>query len=378
MDSNTLTASIIPPSQCGPLTTSLLVGLFGWALPGGLLAYFWHRRTRQLRLAREADDAQWKANRPLAAGAAVLAGTVLDEGEGAAVTVRIHQRGEEKRHKGAWQHSWTETHREVTARPFHVLRASGERVRVEPDERVSLVDKLDGITQDPESKTRCRTATLTRDERVYVVGTLVHAQDPPRGAGGDPGTTLVMRPPRGEAMLISTEPLADRHARAGQSYLFLALVTLVVLAITHGAYLSDYYALQLRGHRVEARITGTRTFDVWEKPKGSPGHNVSHYVIQARDPQTGAELEAESSQSFYLAAQSQKVTTVPFMVAGSIHQLGAAPTESEASLLFLGVLSIGYAIFCAVALAHQRPWWARKRVIDTGSGRLAPDTVSVR
>jgi hypothetical protein len=36
------------------------------------------------------------AGLPLAAGDAVLAGKVVDEGEGAAVTVRIHQRGEEK------------------------------------------------------------------------------------------------------------------------------------------------------------------------------------------------------------------------------------------------------------------------------------------
>lgn len=253
-------------------------GLLGWVLLGGLLALFWHRRTRHLRLARDAEDAQSKANRPLAAGDAVLAGTVVDEGEGAAVTVRIHQRGEEKLSKGSWNHDWTETKREVTARPFHIVRASGERVRVEPDNRVFLVDKLDGIINDSESNKRYRTATLTRDEQVYVVGTLMPVPNPAPGAGGDPGTTLVMRPPCGETMLISTEPLADRHARAGRSYLLLALTTGVVMALTHGVYLYDYYALLL-GRRVEAKISGTRTFEVWTKPKGSAGYNVSYYVI---------------------------------------------------------------------------------------------------
>ena len=216
MDPETLAESIIPPSQCSPLTTSLVVALFGWVLLGGLLAYFWHRRTRHLRLAREADDAQSRADRPLAAGDAVLAGTVLDEGEGAAVTVRIHQRGEEKSRKGRWNHEWTETHREVTARPFHVVLASGERVRVEPDERVFLVDKLDGITKDPEGNKRCRSATLTRDERVYVTGTLVRAPNPPPGASGDAAAALVMRGKDKTSQQVQRG--GERQARASCSF----------------------------------------------------------------------------------------------------------------------------------------------------------------
>ena len=50
--------------------------------------------------------------------------------QGASVVVAVEQQGREYQTKSGWAHRWSEVRRDVQARPFYVVRANGERVRV--------------------------------------------------------------------------------------------------------------------------------------------------------------------------------------------------------------------------------------------------------
>jgi hypothetical protein len=374
-----VTASLIAYAQATPGTTKVVVGAFGGGLLGGLLVLFLLMRSVHGRRAAAAERAQGRANVPLAPGTGVIAGRVIDTGDGPAVTVRIHQEGDEQRSKSRYSHQWTERSREVTVRPFHVARASGELVCVVPDERVFLVDRLDGIVpeDDGNKRQRARTATLTAGEPVYVTGTLAWGIDP-RQSGGyrGAGRALVMTPPARGQMLISTEPLIGRHLDAARLHRTLALFTVVALLLVHGGYFLRYHALQLFGRPVDAVVTDLRTWRVWHQHKHGRGHWVPHYAVSARDPATGARFDEECSARYYGVARAGQ--TVPFLVAGPFAQLGLVPTQGSMTLAVFVALALCYTLLIVVVLRGARPWWERRRIVDTGSGRLALDTVSVR
>jgi hypothetical protein len=376
VDPADITASLIAYSEVTPGTTVAIVDVFGWWMLGGLLAYLLLMRVLDGRRAAAAERAQSHADAPLAPGAAVIAGRVVDTGDGPAVTVCIHQDGYEHRGKGGYYHHWKERWRDVTARPFHVARASGELVRVEPDERVFLVDRLDGIVDEDDGggTRRARTATLTAGEQVYVTGTLAWGTDPQQSGGyRGAGRALVMKPPARGRMLISTEPLIKRHRDAARDHGNLALFTAVVLLLAHGGYFLRYDVLRLFGHPVNAVVTERRAWDVWHTPKHGVGHWVHHYGVAARDPATDAQFSQEcSAYYFYRASEGD---TVPFLVAGPFSQLGLVPTQGPGKLVVFALLALPYTLIIVFILLGMRPWWERRRVVDTGDGRLAMDTV---
>jgi hypothetical protein len=163
----------------------------------GLVLVFtlWLRR-HALRDAAEARSLEATANAPLRPGPATIVGHV-DGGAGDAfVTIELAQRRQKvQKSNGGGYVEWRETSRRVEARPFYVKRQNGERVRVEPDERVFLVDRLDGQggQEGQEDQAggagleRRRTATLRTGERVCVTGVLVPGIDPLQGATATPG-----------------------------------------------------------------------------------------------------------------------------------------------------------------------------------------------
>jgi len=374
-----ITASLAAYSQATPRTTGAIVVAFGWGLLGGLLVYLLLMRARHARRAATAEREQGRANARLAPGAAVIAGRVIDNGHGPAVTVRIHQDGYQRSSKGSYYHHWKESARDVTVRPFYVARASGELVRVVPDERVFLVDRLDGIVDEDgvERRRRTRTATLTTGEPVYVTGILAWGIDPQQSGGyRGAGRALIMTPPARGRMLISTEPLIGRHLHAARVHGKLALVTVVALLLAHGGYFLRYHALALFGRPVDAVVTDRRTWQVWHKPKTGSGYWVHHYAVSARDPATDAWFDEECSASYHDVARAGD--TVPFLVAGPFAQLGLVPRQNAVKLGIFVTLVLIYALVIVGVLQGARPWWDRRRIVDAGSGRLALDTVSSR
>jgi hypothetical protein len=371
------TLHVIDSEQAGPLGTSRVIVAFGVLLLGGLFLYFLISRALQKRSARRSEELARDANARLSPGDHVVRGRVFDDGEGAAITVEIMQQGREWQNKGRWSHAWREISRKVTVRPFYVVRPSGERVRVEPDERVFLVDKLDGVEPLPDSTARRRTATLKPGEEVYIIGQVASGFDPQQGGYRDAGPALVLRPPRTGRMLISTEPPGVRHHKAARTHRNLAIAAALALAFTHGVLFVRHHMLAFGGHVVAAQIENHSSYKVWRKPKNSRGYWVHHYVIRAKDPESGLSLTDETSYSFYQDVE-QGQTVAPFVVAGSFYQIGREPTQSAGKLAIFAIGAIIFALILAAVLAASLPWYLRRRIVETGSGRLSVDTVRLK
>jgi hypothetical protein len=355
------------------MTTNLVVIGAGWLVLGALLAWGIVRSRHHRRMSREAARTLENAAATLRPGPAAIVGKVDCGGEGPAVTVRVHQIGSEWRRKGGWSHQWSENAREVTVRPFHVIRPNGERIRVEPDDGVFLVDRLDGFDESARSATsRVRTATLIQNEPVCVTGTLVPGFDPQQGGYRDSASALVLRPSRSERMLISTEPLAERHKRAASDHSLFAVVTVLVMLVVHGGMFLRFNALSLLGKSAELTITGSDSYRVWVKPKNHHGHWETHYTIVAGN------LSDECSLELYNAVEARRVATAPFLVAEPFYQLGLRPTEEYGKLLLIVLIVLGYTAAALAWILSRRPWWDRARINDRGDGRLQPDTISLR
>jgi hypothetical protein len=369
VDPRALTETLLARQEASPDASDVMVIGFAWIALA--LLWLWLRavRVRHGRRARDAEAVQATAAVRLGLGECVVAGKVDDDGQGDVVTVRIRQQGREWKVKGGWRHAWREKEREVKVRPFYVMRPSGERVRVEPDQRTFLVDKLDGIEPTGDEAWRVRTATLKPGEPVNVLGTMVRGMDPLQGGYRDAGAALVLRPPRSGQMLISTEPLAARHQRAAKLYRGLAMATLIAFLFSNGLYFLGYNVLRLGGSVVDAQITSSNTWKKWHKPKRGRGYWVHHYQV------TAGELSDECSYGLYAGVQSGAVTRAPFLVAGSFHQIGMVPTQSVAKLIWFGILFTIFAIVIFVIVASSRPWWDRRRINDETHGRLNKSTV---
>jgi hypothetical protein len=368
-------AYYLPSWRSTPQSTSAVMVAFGVILLGGLFAYFLAARALHKRRARAAANSVRDPNRPLAPGDTVLSGKVSLDTEGDAVVVAIDQVGKEWTHKGNWHHSWKESRRTVTVQPFYLVRPSGERVRVEPDQRVFLVDRLDGVKANGTTQ-RVRTATLRAGEPVHIVGTLVRGFDPQQGGYRDAGPALVLRPPRSGRMLISTEPLDARFAKRARLHQGLAIAAFFALAFTHGIMFVRHHQLTVFGSTIDAEITDSRSWRVWHKPRRSSGYWVYHYEITAHDPRLGKLID-EVSSHFYADVQRGNVTRAPFVVAGSTYQVGAA-SESGTRIGLFTVFALGFALVCGIILGSTLPWYERKRIVETASGRLSPDTVKIQ
>jgi hypothetical protein len=193
--------------------TPVLVFGLELALPvvvlGVMLAGLW---TRHLRAARAAAIETSAAHPPLTPGEAVVRGVVVEvDGGEHAVRVTVLQTGSESKGKHGWKTSWRDHERRTEARPFVIELADGRRLRVEPGSDPRLIDDLEPFRR-IDATTRAASATLERGETVAVRGEIVMARDAQAGYRG--GEALVLRPPRGKPMLLSTHDLGapDREA----------------------------------------------------------------------------------------------------------------------------------------------------------------------
>jgi hypothetical protein len=357
-----------------PTTSTLLDGVATVPLVGLLVLALVYRAIHR-RHARDAAESERGGSARLKPGPTVIAGQVIDDGEaGPAVSVTIDQFGTERCYKGDWRHTWRETGREIAVRPFYVQRDDGSRVRIEPDARAFLVDKLDGKVLIDRTHRR-RTATLATGERVHIVGTLVRAADPMEGGYREAGDGWVLRPMRGGSMLISTEPLADRSLRRARVHRNLAIALFLALLTLHGGIYGAFNLLRLRGHEVEATVVSTSTYKEWRKPKRSSGYWVHYYKVKAfyTDDQ-GAERWLEDHISLRYYNEAQPGTKVPFIVAKGFpdtYTVGHAPSsDGGGPVLGLFIFLIGFSIAFPAIVIRTRPWYERKKVIDYGRGQL--------
>jgi hypothetical protein len=354
-------------------TTVALVGVVG-LVSLFLIAFgcMWQASVRA-KAARVAEaGAETRALRP---GYAVVRGKVETEDGQPAIRVSITQRGREWRDKNGLHHSWKEVSRQVSARPFRLVLASGERLRIEPNEDVSFVDELD-VTRDLEYGMRERAAELTPGEHAYVSGKIVAPDvvDPYRGAQDG----FLIRPARSERMLVSVAPLEERHERRVRLHRRWALGCAVAFLMVNGLAFRGYWQRLTEGQLIAATVTSTRQWTTRSKHG-----NVQHYGIDATTPLDGRPLalRSEVNLAYWNEVRSAlkwgTSPSVPFLIVGSdaaTSQIGTRPTLTAVVAVFswlaLAILAAAYAIHSR----HARLWYERKRVMEVGGGPLGtPD-----
>lgn len=333
------------------------IGLLHFVLPLAVV-FLTISRARVARRKERLANAQWVPDTPLREGSAVLHGAVeYANGARAALAVEILQTGTEyKGKKESWSHRWTEVDRTVRATPFYVRDVRGTRVRVEPDGRTMLIDDVDRV-EPVGPTTRRRIAELTPDETVFVVGQLEPALDPEAPGGyREAGKALVLRPPRGGRMLVSTEPLHERFRKAAtteRSATRLFGGVLIALALLDAPF---YLRLFAGDH--------------------------AHGLVVAKSPISGknsrCELTVESDEGWTFkddttwstcSSVSTKITRVPFLRVHGISWFAQIGTEPG---VHSGAFTVGAIVFAFLALLYRnraRPWYEDK-LVDSGSGRL--------
>jgi hypothetical protein len=334
-----------------------------------LLADAAARERKQARAAR----ASVSEEPPLQPGRVVLAGVVETDQDEPPVRITITQQGKEWKTKNGWAHRWMETGRQVEVRPFRLALRGGASIPVEPGQQVFLVDKLDRMVLF-EGLRRTRTAELSPGERAVISGVLAgrpgpHAMETAYRGGG---SELVLQPPRGGQLLISTEPLEQRHQGRAAFHRAWALSFAVFLGACQLLF-APYTRRLVFGQETQGVIVTKRHYTT--KNKSSITH---HYqlVLRVDDPRADsppkvAEDVARSDWDSVKEGDSLPVVTVPAPSAfGYDGQLGkqAGLHGVAAGLGLFGFA--GMVVFYFARRAASRPWYERKKVVDDGTGHI--------
>lgn len=309
---------------------------------------------------------------PLAVGFRVLTGDVETDGPEPALVVAIEQAGTEASNKGNWSTTWTEVRRTVDARPFYLALPSGERVRVEPDAKTFLVDDLD-VSERRTLDRRTRAATLTAGERATVAGLLTRGFNPRANETGyrhaEGGFILV--PPEGDRMIVSAEPLPDRHLRRAKAHQH-ASILLVIVFVAVGTILFGSYAVRAATAKPGV-TTSLRAYETYQKTKNG---RVTLYMVEydASAGETTAHDTEEVSYGLYQAVRDRQVKSLPaFVVDRNTAWLGGSRVPMLPMWRFgvafgaFGLSLLIYRLLVATSLA----WYEQDKVVDSEKGRLA-------
>jgi hypothetical protein len=223
------------------------------------------RRWAHSRSARKQADAALSAadaeSATLDVGDTVLHGRVeYAKGEDRAVAMHVEQAGSEAESSGSWTVTWRETARSVDVKPFYVVHASGERVRVEPTGETKIAAELTHVTRRDKAH-RTRTASITPNTDVWITGELTKDQDPENAGGGYRGARgWVMRPPLGrrEPMWVSIQSPDTRlrkEASRSRRWMVVFGVVFIAMMLAH----ASYHVLFWSGHPATAHVTGKHT-----------------------------------------------------------------------------------------------------------------------
>jgi hypothetical protein len=355
------------PGQLGPTSTIALLLLFLAAL-GAVFVGAVRQAVRAARLARQAAE-QGARGAPPAEGPAVIFGAVqMARDEAVAMRVEIDQEGSEAESSGSYSFAWKEVDRRIEMRPFYVVLASGERVRVEPDKDAFLVDAMDGMILVHETA-RTRYAELSPGEEIYAVGELRRAHDPelsPTGyRSGKDG--WVLRAPPGGDLLLSSEALDQRFRRRARAARVTA-ATAAALALAVASLCAPYFARAAGGEVVEATVVDR------ELHTGEDSKSYS-LIVEA----SGGRISLSADERAY-----DRAASLPMRV--PVRFVKAWPWAStlgrENGLHIGGVLGgVAAVILMLILRAHFRAKssaWYEGKLVDKGSGKLSENASSTR
>jgi hypothetical protein len=365
---------LAPLNELDAFLSSIFVFVGGVLGLGASLVFALARWRRFRDRAAAAERAVRGETAQLAPGFAVVSGAVETDDAAPAIEIVIRQRGEEFRQKQGWSVVWRETARQVEVRPFYLVRASGDAVRVEPDESVFLVDSLK-LRERPSEETRVLAATLDPREECTVTGVLVRARDPRAAGAGyrEAGETLVLVPPSGERMIVSVEPLPERYHRRARFHRRAASAIGVLFAVVHVALLGSYYASILFGRVAPATVVDTRTWST-----SSKGSTTAHYAFVIAHPAASLEIvRVEVSGAAFtaeLAASARGahlVVPVRYVPGTAIVQAGEEPRLSLLPALLTLAASVATALVYAALARSTRAWYEQPKLSERVNGRLA-------
>ena len=357
---------------------TVLSGALAWAI------YAW--RT-QRRAAAQALASVISGTLP-ARGAVVLHGTVeTEEPSRPAITVTLWEYGTEAKGKHSWSHTWTERRRETKVEPFYLALENATIVRVEPDDDVLLIDKLDSKTP---GNPRTRRAELTHGEKAYVSGVIgrgFHARVDSRrtaesadaampGAQGSayrggPSEGLVLRASRRDRMLVSTETLERRYVRQANAHRLFVGILAVALVFASTVGFGATFVTAAFGKHVDAEIVTASHWTTQSKNKVS-----HHYTVTARYTTATGEvvtLDEHVNEDLYRAWESKRLASVPFVVAFDeprYRSLGSRATIHVAHAIAAAAVTLALLLFYRATLRGALEWYDKPRVVTTGDGRL--------
>jgi hypothetical protein len=323
---------------------------------------------RAARMAAKKERDARGAELPLSPGERVVEGHVeLAGGESTAARVEIDQEGKETENSGSWSFTWMETERRITMRPFYLRLPSGERVRVEPEDRAFLVDALDGMTVVDEIH-RTRHAELTPGEYVFAAGYLDRGRDPEIPAEtyrGGAGKGWVLSPPASGELLLSSELLSARFERAARARWNATVLAAVLLCVPIVLNVPGFY----RCFASEAVAA-----DVIDRREVENDDSTSYDVrIRVGDVELWKAATAES----YGRATDGARTWVTWVKANPEFSALGRDTRGSGTILVPGFGSLLLSLFLTWSTLRKSKRWYEDKVKDSGSGRLAANTKAV-
>jgi hypothetical protein len=362
-----LPMTLAEESALSPYWSFVLVYGTCLVLPIALIAVALHVRRRRLVHAANARNLA-AGTGVLMPGEAIVTGAVeLAEGETQAVELQIDQVGTEQESSGTWSHTWTETRRRLTVRPFYLRTGARERVRVLAGDDARLMDALDGKILVNRTARTC-TAELTPGEVVSAFGQLSRGRDPeaaPQGGYRSGAIGWVMRSPEGGRILLSSYPI-DRPFTERASRIMGWVVALVAVVISGQLSLLGYHLRVAGGEQVSATVVDARVV----REKTEDGYTLKRMVTLSladrEDP-----LTAEVTEKSYATLSSGQSVSVVMAPVFSSFNFGEHPTVSFWILVEVGLV----VLICFFLAAADRPdarWYLESKVVEEGSGRL-PD-----
>ncbi len=325
------------------------------------------RRRRRIQAANARD--MIAGTRALMPGEAVVHGVVeLADGETQAVRLEIDQEGTEHESSGSFSHSWKETKRRLTVRPFYLRTKAGERVRVLAGDSAKLMDALDGKILVNRTARTC-TAELTPGEVVSAFGQVARERDPEAAPGAGyraPAVGWVLRPPDGASMLLSSHPI-DRPFEERARRIRSRVVLLLTVVVACQCLLLGYHSRVVFGQPITASVTGKRVV----KRETEDGYELERMVTV--NLPVGA-LTREVTEDSYATVAPGQTTTIILDPVFSTFSFGEHPTAPFWILIEAGLILL----LCVVVRNSDRPdgkWYLETPLEEQGSGRL-PKTVT--
>jgi hypothetical protein len=293
-------------------------------------------------------------------------GTQVIEHQAIAIAMTIRERRDQRR-GGAGYTFWVEEERSVAVRPFYLVLPQGTRVRVEPDEHVLVVDALETKEAGLVEGERERWALLENGDRVSVSGVLSGSEPQVRGAGyrasGEAEAMRLVPPPRGERMLVSSEPPPERYVRRATLHRAWAWRFVVALTVFHCVVFGAFHRSLLFGTATDAVIleTGERAV-TGARYRGTGGMTHEINAVTVRHPETGREVTLETSVDLH--GENGRRVMVRYVPGTTLISLGEYPTERFLACVLAGAAVLLLGIVYVVHARRSLLWYERRRVVE--------------